>query len=151
MMENNEENWSVECSDDEKYEFNKKNEWIPKPDDLLALIDEMENNNRVLKLEWKCPGKRAPSPVTTINNHQENPTMEFKPPKENSDFDFMDEMSSPRQPVRRIGESTPKGSAKKKTATFNGVLTTMLRHRRLEQEIGSSPKKSEPGSPSMKS
>lgn len=67
--------------------------------------------------------------------------------EEKSDFDFMDEMSSPRLPVRRIGESTPKGSAKKKTASFNGVLSTMLRHRRLEQqEINSSPKKSESSS-----
>ena len=64
--------------------------------------------------------------------------------EEKSDFDFMDEMSSPRLPVRRTGESTPKGSAKKKTASFNGVLSTMLRHRRLEQqEINSSPKKIE--------
>lgn len=61
----------------------------------------------------------------------------------------MDEMSSPRLPVRRIGESTPKGSAKKKIASFNGVISTMLRHRRLEQqEINSSPKKSE--SPMLK-
>lgn len=64
--------------------------------------------------------------------------------EEKSDFDFMDEMSSPRLPVRRMGESTPKGSAKKKTASFNGVLSTMLRHRRLEQqEINASPKKNE--------
>lgn len=69
--------------------------------------------------------------------------------EEKSDFDFMDEMSSPRLPVRRIGESTPKGSAKKKIASFNGVLSTMLRHRRLEQqEINSRPKKSE--SPMLK-
>lgn len=75
----------------------------------------------------------------------------FFRPEEKSDFDFMDEMSSPRLPVRRVGESTPKGSAKKKTASFNGVLSTMLRHRRLEQqEINSSSKKSEPNSPGLK-
>lgn len=60
-------------------------------------------------------------------------------------------MASPRLPVRRAGESTPKGSAKKKTASFNGVINTMLRHRRLEQqEIASSPNKSEPSSPHLK-
>lgn len=75
--------------------------------------------------------------------------LNFYRTEEKSDFDFMDEMSSPRLPVRRVGESTPKGSAKKKTASFNGVLSTMLRHRRLEQqEINSSPKKSE--SPGLK-
>lgn len=62
----------------------------------------------------------------------------------------MDEMVSPRLPVRRAGEVTPKGSAKKKTASFNKVLNTMLRQRRLEQqEISSSPKKNEPNSPGM--
>lgn len=63
----------------------------------------------------------------------------------------MDEMASPRLPVRRAGESTPKGSAKKKTASFNGVLSNMLRHRRQEiQENSSSPKKAEPSSPGVK-
>lgn len=53
-------------------------------------------------------------------------------------------MSSPQLPVRRTGEATPKGSAKKKTASFNGALSTMLRHRRQEQqEINSNPKKNE--------
>lgn len=142
-MERNEEDWSVECSDDEKYEIDGKNEWTLKSDDILTLIEALEANNRVLELEWKCPGRRGPSPVLSNNRKQDNGSQEYKI-EEKSDFDFMDEMSSPRLPVRRIGESTPKGSAKKKTASFNGVLSTMLRHRRLEQqEINSSPKKAE--------
>lgn len=70
---------------------------------------------------------------------------------EKDDFDFMDEMSSPRLPVRRIGESTPKGSAKKKTASFTGVVTNLLRQRRFEQqEINSNPKKNDAITPCMK-
>nr|XP_034184808.1 PAXIP1-associated glutamate-rich protein 1 [Osmia lignaria]XP_034184809.1 PAXIP1-associated glutamate-rich protein 1 [Osmia lignaria]XP_034184810.1 PAXIP1-associated glutamate-rich protein 1 [Osmia lignaria] len=145
-MERNEEDWSVECSDDEKYEMDRKNEWTLKSDDILTLIEALETNNRILELEWKCPGRRGPSPVLSNNRKQDNGSQEYKI-EEKSDFDFMDEMSSPRLPVRRIGESTPKGSAKKKTASFNGVLSTMLRHRRLEQqEINSSPKKTESSS-----
>ncbi|XP_006607237.1 PAXIP1-associated glutamate-rich protein 1 isoform X2 [Apis laboriosa] len=142
-MECNEEDWSIECSDDEKYEMDGKNEWTLKPDDILTLIEALETNNRVSELEWKCPGRRGPSPIPSNNRQQDNGSQEYKA-EEKSDFDFMDEMSSPRLPVRRTGESTPKGSAKKKTASFNGVLSTMLRHRRLEQqEINSSPKKIE--------
>ncbi|XP_011495410.1 PREDICTED: PAXIP1-associated glutamate-rich protein 1 [Ceratosolen solmsi marchali] len=149
-MDKSEEDWAVECSDDEKYEVDPKNGWIHSAEDIVSLIEGLENNDRVLELEWKCPGRREPSPVT-MNNHQQDLLNEYKP-KEKSDFDFMDEMSSPRLPVRRVGESTPKGSAKKKTASFNGVLSTMLRHRRLEQqEINSSPKKIEPNSPGIKS
>jgi len=149
-MEVNEDDWVVECSDDEKYEVDPKNGWIHKSEDIVSLIEDLERSNRVLELEWRCPGRREPSPVT-VNNHQQDLLNDFKP-KEKSDFDFMDEMSSPRLPVRRAGEATPKGSAKKKTASFNKVLNTMLRHRRLEQqEINSSPKKPEPNSPGMKS
>ncbi|KAK2585407.1 hypothetical protein KPH14_010079 [Odynerus spinipes] len=149
-MDRNEEEWSVECSDEEKYEADSKSEWMLKSEDILSLIDGLEANNRILELEWKCPGRRGPSPIPSYNRQQDHGSQEYKP-EEKSDFDFMDEMSSPRLPVRRVGESTPKGSAKKKTASFNGVLSTMLRHRRLEQqEINSNSKKSEPNSPGLK-
>ncbi|XP_014211699.1 PAXIP1-associated glutamate-rich protein 1-like [Copidosoma floridanum] len=149
-MERNDEDWVVECSDDEKYEVDPKNGWMPKPEDIVSLIESLERNNRVLELEWRCPGRREPSPVT-VNNHQQDLLNDYKPKENNSDFEFMDEMSSPRLPVRRAGEATPKGSAKKKTASFNKVLNTMLRQRRLEQQESLSPKKPEPSSPGMKS
>ncbi|KYN06311.1 hypothetical protein ALC62_02746, partial [Cyphomyrmex costatus] len=117
--------------------------WNIKGEEIVLLIEGLEENNCVLELEWKCPGRRGPSPVPSNNLQQELESPEYKT-EEKSDFDFMDEMSLPRLPVRRIGESTPKGSAKKKIASFNGVISTMLRHRRLEQqEINLSPKKSE--------
>jgi len=149
-MARNEEDWSVECSDDDKYEVDPKEGWSLKPDDIVALIGGLECNNRCLELEWKCPGRRGPSPTPANNQMQDHGMQEYKP-EEKSDFDFMDEMASPRLPVRTIGERTPRGSAKKKTASLNGVLSTMRRHHRLEQqEINSSPKKGEPSSPGMK-
>lgn len=104
-MERTEEDWSVECSDDEKYEvdpkvtvffkhilfvcmqivvfviysrlfinvicFCAKNGWIQKAEDIVSFIEGLESNNKVLKLEWKCPGRQEPSPVT-MNNHQQD-------------------------------------------------------------------------------
>ena len=53
--------------------------------------------------------------------------------EEKSDFDFMDEMSSPKFTPRRTGEGGPKGSAKKKTTSLDGILSNMRRHRELEK------------------
>lgn len=48
-----------------------------------------------------------------------------------SDFDFQEEMSHLNLAVRPAGDNTPKGSAKKKTTTFDAVLSNMARHRKL--------------------
>ncbi|XP_063988134.1 uncharacterized protein Pa1 [Diachasmimorpha longicaudata] len=153
-MEMCEDEWAVECSDDEKYGVETKECWSLESEDIFVMIESLECNNQCLELEWKCPGRRGPSPEP-LNNHQQTHHLpqfnDLSQPEEKDNFDFMDEMSSPRLPVRRIGEATPKGSAKKKTASFNGVLSTMLRHRRLEQqEINSGAKKSEANASNLK-
>lgn len=48
-----------------------------------------------------------------------------------SDFDFQEEMSHLNLAVRPTGDNTPKGSAKKKTTTFDAILSNMARHRKL--------------------
>ena len=53
--------------------------------------------------------------------------------EEKSDFDFMDEMSTPKFTPRRTGEGGPKGSAKKKTTSLDGILSNIRRHRKLEE------------------
>ncbi|XP_008547520.1 uncharacterized protein LOC103571217 [Microplitis demolitor] len=145
-MELNEDDWYVDCSDEEKYDVISKDDWYLKPDSLLNMINKMEHNKQCLDLEWKCPGRRGPSPIP-LNSHQPDHELSDYKIEEKDNFDFMDEMSSPRLPVRRVGEATPKGSAKKKTASFNGALSTIIRHRRQEQqEISLSPKKIDPNS-----
>lgn len=55
--------------------------------------------------------------------------------EEKSDFDFMDEAATPV--LRKAKASGPKGSAKKKTSSFSGIISNMRRHRqqeRLEKE-----------------
>jgi len=48
-----------------------------------------------------------------------------------SDFDFQEEMSQLNLAVRPTSDNTPKGSAKKKTTTFDAILSNMARHRKL--------------------
>jgi PAXIP1-associated protein 1 len=45
----------------------------------------------------------------------------------------MDEMSAPKFTPRRTGEGGPKGSAKKKTTSLDGILSNIRRHRKLEE------------------
>lgn len=49
-----------------------------KSEDILSLIDGLEANNRVLELEWKCPGRRGPSPIPSCNRQQEHGLQEYK-------------------------------------------------------------------------
>ncbi|KAK0073628.1 hypothetical protein PV326_013224 [Microctonus aethiopoides] len=143
----NDEEWFVECSDDETYEIDNKNDWTLASGTIMTLIERLECSKQCLNLEWRCPGRRGPSPIPSQSNQSDYNLMEYSEAlrsEEKDGFDFMEEMSLPRLRVRRVGEATPKGSAKKKTASFTGVVSTMLRHRRQEQqEINSSPKRTE--------
>lgn len=46
-----------------------QDDWYLKPDSLLNMINKMEHNKQCLDLEWKCPGRRGPSPIP-LNSHQ---------------------------------------------------------------------------------
>lgn len=124
-----EEEWSVDCSDEEMPI--KKGVYEPPPEEIEKLYDAL-NEGLLPQLKWESPGYRPPTPV----NLPSTPTKEENcAPDEKSDFDFMDEMSSPRLPVRREGEVALKGSAKKKTTSLDGVLSNMRRHWRLDQQM----------------
>lgn len=59
--------------------------------------------------------------------------------EEKSDFDFWDEPSATTKPgPTRVGpgmgvNKQPRGSAKKKTTSLDGILSSMRRHRKLDQ------------------
>lgn len=55
-----------------------QHEWNIKAEDIVSLIEGLEANNRVLELEWKCPGRRGPSPVPSNNRQQEHGSQEYK-------------------------------------------------------------------------
>ncbi|KAK0177897.1 hypothetical protein PV328_001898 [Microctonus aethiopoides] len=119
----NDEEWFVECSDDETYEIDNKNDWTLASGTIMTLIERLECSKQCLNLEWRCPEKRGPSPIPSQSNQSDYNLMEYSEAlrsEEKDGFDFMEKMSLPRLPVR-VGEATPKGSAKKKTASFTGV------------------------------
>ncbi|KAJ8926552.1 hypothetical protein NQ314_021068 [Rhamnusium bicolor] len=120
-----EEDWDIECSDEEYKDC--KGPWEPKPEEIDRLYTMLENGE-TQELHWKCPGYRSPSPETTEEPEQDT---DSKEPEEQSDFDFMDELTSPKLKIRNRGEETLKGSAKKKTASLDGVINNMRRHNLL--------------------
>ena len=53
---------------------------------------------------------------------------------ESNDFDFEDEPSQVKMtPVRKASSAVPKGSARKKKTSLDGVLFNIRRHRMLNQ------------------
>ncbi|KAI8429390.1 hypothetical protein MSG28_000033 [Choristoneura fumiferana] len=127
------DDWDLACSDEELENCGTTigKTWTLEPNELEELYNNIDKNGSVA-LEWKCPGRRAPSPVPVAKeNKVEVPVSPVR--EEKSDFDFMDEMSSLRLRVRREGEDTLRGSAKKKTTSFDGILSNLIRHKRIEQ------------------
>lgn len=117
------DNWSVNCIE--------TNDWMPSPEELETAYSALENGTYVLELNWKCPGRRAPSPAK-----KDEPKVADNVDKEaamkNKEFDFMDDVALPQMRVRGQN-SGPKGSAKKKTTNFAGILDQMKKHGRLTQ------------------
>ncbi|CAK1548002.1 unnamed protein product [Leptosia nina] len=128
------DNWDYPCSDDELTACGVTigKSWMPDPNELEELYKSIEKTGTI-NLEWKCPGRRAPSPVPVSKENQPEAMLTSPVREEKSDFDFMDEMGSLHLRVRREGEDTLRGSAKKKTTSFDGILSNMIRHKRIEQ------------------
>jgi len=63
------EDWSVPCSDDEKYEIT--------PDDMKQLFEKVARNEPLV-LEWKCPGRRSPTPEPPAENLDVEVKMEIE-------------------------------------------------------------------------
>lgn len=55
--------------------------------------------------------------------------MVFFSAEDKSDFDFLDESTSPTLKMRKDGEDALKGSAKKKVTSLDGVINNMRRHK----------------------
>lgn len=49
------ENWSVSCFE--------ATDWMPSPEELENAYCALEKGTYTLELNWKCPGRRAPSPA----------------------------------------------------------------------------------------
>lgn len=68
-------NWRVECSDDENYGnyndnyriVNGKRIWEPKGEQIAALYAQLEKKG-FIELRWQCPGRRSPSVHSSQHN-----------------------------------------------------------------------------------
>jgi len=116
---------------------NKTVYYTPDPATILKLYTEMENGPGWLELDWKCPGRRPPTPPDEVGKEEE----EDAPADDGKDlaFDFEDEFTSsgtfntPQQ--RRPLGGALKGSARKKTTSLDGVLSNMRRHKEIEDSM----------------
>jgi len=61
--------WSVPCSDDEKYEMT--------PDDMKQMYEKVARNEPLV-LEWQCPGRRSPTPEPPVESLEVEERMEIE-------------------------------------------------------------------------
>lgn len=123
------EEFNEEYSDEEATV--KTGFYEPPPEEIEKLYTLL-HEGKIPELKWECPGYRPPTPKDLPTTPtQDDEIIE----DEKSDFDFMDEMNTPRLPVRREGDGALKGSAKKKTTSLDGVLSNMRRHWKLDQQM----------------
>ncbi|XP_053659762.1 uncharacterized protein LOC128708807 [Anopheles marshallii] len=122
------DNWSVNCFD--------ASDWMPSPEELETAYCALEKGTYTLELNWKNPGRRAPSPAKK-DEPKVTEIVDKEAAAKNKEFDFMDDVALPQMRVR-VQTSGPKGSAKKKTTNFAGVLDHMKKHGRLTQSKDSS-------------
>lgn len=115
------------------------NYWTPDPATVLRLYTELDKGPGWLELDWKCPGRRAPSPqgeeVAQPVDNEEAPKEEEK----DDGFDFEDDSPAPSvgfgtPQQRRTPGSSLRGSARKKTTSLDSVLSNMRRHRIIEEK-----------------
>ncbi|XP_077287012.1 PTIP binding protein Pa1 [Arctopsyche grandis] len=133
------EDWTYPCSDDEILQSGGdrgEGEWTPPGPELEALYAAIEaaaaGGGTGLTLDWRSPGRRAPGEAAGAATLAERP-MEMVPMPANTNFDFMEDLGSLRLRMRREGEDTLRGSAKKKTSSFDGIVSNMMRHKRIQQ------------------
>ncbi|KAK3596547.1 hypothetical protein CHS0354_013231 [Potamilus streckersoni] len=131
------DDWYVDCSDDEKYNPTHQplGTWEPAPEDILDLFEKLQKN-KVLELHWKCPGRLPPE---SENRDEENPKdIEMEQEKEEetkplqpTEFDFDDDTSEPTAKLtpRRTPGSAPK--TPKRVARMDKVLQDIMTQRKL--------------------
>lgn len=78
IKEDQEEEWAVECSDEENYKIGR--------DDIIEFYTRIANGE-ALELEWKCPGRRSPTPEPNTENVEEAEVVNREPVTEQK-WDF---------------------------------------------------------------
>ena len=121
--------WTVDCSDDERFAdwTLAEGEPVPPPDVLQALYAAVESGEPP-ELVWRCPGRR-PADAELPSEDEDEPVQL----PDMSGFDFgAEDVSQPVKTPRRQPGAAPRGSAKKKSTSFDKILKSMKRTRELE-------------------
>ncbi|XP_062617262.1 PAXIP1-associated glutamate-rich protein 1A-like [Saccostrea cucullata] len=140
MDTKSDDDWQVQGSDDEKYDPGKKGNgtWCPLPEDIVKLYEALAKE-KVLKLEWKCPGRHLPKadkPSEDVKMKEESKPEIIQQPKEDSkqvlstEFDFDDDdfgSTTKVTPQRLPGNRTPR--TQKKVATMDKILQDVMKQR----------------------
>lgn len=134
------EDWKVECSDDEKYlsqgDDHGSGSWEPRPEDIIRLYTTLAEKG-TLELEWRCLGRRSPSVHSNESDGAERRAVEEDQTKtsEPNEFDFDDDEGpdtscSPKITPRR--RAAPPSSVQKRVAKFDKVVFDVRRQRELD-------------------
>lgn len=135
-----ENDWQVQGSDEEKYDPGKKGNgaWCPLAEDIIKLYEALAKE-KVLKLQWKCPGRHLPKAEKSQEDVEMKEDVKPEPveqPKvdskqvQSTEFDFDDDDigTTPKvTPQRLPGNRTPR--TQKKVATMDKILQDVMKQR----------------------
>jgi len=155
IKDDEEEEWSVSCSDDEKYCYNPltkpKGPWEPPAAEIIKLYKVLDEQG-ILPLEWVCPGRRSPTPPPDeTEDTEESDEGDRRKVSEPDAFDFDAAPSdttfiTPRRVTPGSADRQLKGSGQRRIASLSNVVQNIRRHRHLEAlESNKTPTKSTQG------
>lgn len=139
VPEENQDDWVAECSDDENYKLT--------PTDIIELYQRIGRGEN-LELEWKCPGRRSPTPERNEENVAIKEEVNGESITEHrvvvAEFDFdelaISDAASAITPRRSsVGSVKTPRSNQKRVAQLDKIMNDMRRHRKMDEESRKTP------------
>ncbi len=141
-----EEDWFVECSDEEVYTKSgyKKGQmktWEPEPKEIIEIFESIDKNGEEsITLNWSCYGRRPMTPETESEYSDSGDEAAKESAKAAMDFDFdMDEdlnstptLAASRKALPGSSQRELKGSARKRTTDYKSILSNLERQKKLD-------------------
>ncbi|XP_054715927.1 PAXIP1-associated glutamate-rich protein 1-like [Uloborus diversus] len=133
-----ENDWVINCSDDEFSSSAKGREgiWEPTPEEIINMYDILDSKG-VMDFEWQCPGRRSPSVNSNKSDMNDKGSIsddEANKKIEPNEFDFDDEFGIEQTPKicprKRVTQPT---SAQRRVARLDKVMFDIQRHRKLDE------------------
>ncbi|XP_072163780.1 uncharacterized protein [Diadema setosum] len=122
----------------------KRGYWEPPVEVIVELYRKLDQEG-ILELTWKCPGRRPPSEEgdkeeekELMEDVEDEEKMEISKEEIPTEFDFdmdVDSTAKTVTPRRVLGSGQAQGSGKKRVARMDKVLNDIFRHRKIESTI----------------